>query len=208
MTLQQAGARCALHPERLATLTCERCGNFACAACAERDVSARLCNACEDVAGAFRYHVVPIGRLVLMSVLSFGLYQVYWMYKNWKAVRTADRSMISPLLRGLFCQFSYFMLLSDLNGYTTARGYQTDRLSFLFGVGFLLSMGISRLPDPWWVLSSASVLFLTPAAERIWLLANERVRSGAKAWSLRHTVVASCGGLFWLLILSSFVLEE
>jgi hypothetical protein len=207
MVSQQAGARCALHPDRLATLTCERCGNYACAACATNDVADRFCNSCEDVAGAFRYHAVPLWRLVTMSVLSSGLYQAYWMYKNWQAIKRADGSAISPLLRGFFCQFSYFMLLSDLNLYTIARGHRTERLSVLFAIGFLLWMGTNRLPDPWWIVAGGSVLFLAPAAERIWSLSNERTRARARQWSTRHTVVVVVGSIFWLFVLFSFTVE-
>lgn len=42
------GARCAVHPERAARVTCSRCGNFACEDCETRgDGGAVLCKACE-----------------------------------------------------------------------------------------------------------------------------------------------------------------
>lgn len=54
--LPGAGARCAVHPERPARVTCSRCGNFACEACETRspDTGQVLCKACEDAGDGAR----------------------------------------------------------------------------------------------------------------------------------------------------------
>ena len=52
-----AGARCALHPERLAERTCVRCGNYMCPECASSN-AAGMCLACasrEGAGGRFPY---------------------------------------------------------------------------------------------------------------------------------------------------------
>jgi hypothetical protein len=46
-----AGAQCALHPDRAATATCERCGNFMCAECGLGGERA-LCPRCAELTGA------------------------------------------------------------------------------------------------------------------------------------------------------------
>ncbi len=44
---------------------------------------------------------MPVKRLLISSVVSGGLYQIYWMYKNWQAVRRDTRdNQISPVVRG------------------------------------------------------------------------------------------------------------
>lgn len=41
-------------------------------------------------------------RFFVLSLLSFGIYYIYWGYKNWKAVRYQDKVEIFPALRGCF----------------------------------------------------------------------------------------------------------
>jgi hypothetical protein len=45
------GAKCAIHPERLASRTCSRCGNFACDECTRQGTEA-MCPACRSLTGA------------------------------------------------------------------------------------------------------------------------------------------------------------
>ena len=59
------------------------------------------------------FYFLPVRRLAICAVFSCGLFEFYWMYKNWKAVRrdTCDEE-IRPLLRGLFGFFFIWPLLS------------------------------------------------------------------------------------------------
>jgi hypothetical protein len=199
---------CAVHPERAASRTCQRCGNYACNECLPVDLSSSLCLSCEQLVGAARYHVVPVWRLMAMSALSFGTYELYWMYKNWLAIRRADQSNISPFFRALFSGFTYFSLLTDLNAFGINRSYAGPRLSSAIGAGYLASSLLPRLPTPWWLISSSKVLFLVPAARRIWELSSDQARSKAARWSLRHTVAGVLGLVLWGLILSGLMLAE
>lgn len=57
------------------------------------------------------YFSVPLTRLFFASLISFGLYDVYWAYKNWQAVRSCGREYnIIPFCRswlfGIFFHFS------------------------------------------------------------------------------------------------------
>ncbi len=60
------------------------------------------------------FYFLPIRRLAMCAVFSCGLFEFYWMYKNWKAIRRDTRDEeIRPLLRGwLFGFFFIWPLLS------------------------------------------------------------------------------------------------
>ena len=51
----------------------------------------------------------PVSRLKLlvMSLVTFGLYEVFWFYKNWQLFKAATVRDISPFWRtvfsGVFC---------------------------------------------------------------------------------------------------------
>ena len=194
-----AGARCALHPEREAQGTCRRCGNFACSECTASGYhTSTLCVTCQRTAVESRYHVVPVWRFVLMSVLTFGVYEVYWFWKNWACVKRADGSDIWPVPRAIFAGFTYFALLTDLNTQLAARGVQRE-LSAGLGVGFLLASMLYRLPEPYSLLTLTSVVFLIPAAKAMRELASEAALAEGAAWRLRHTVVAVLAVPFFVL---------
>lgn len=56
------------------------------------------------------FFVVAPRKLVLMVLLSQGLYFVYWSYKHWSNYRQASGAQIWPWARGLFGVFFYYSL--------------------------------------------------------------------------------------------------
>ena len=40
--------------------------------------------------------------MVILSTVTFGIYQFYWFYKNWEAVKKNGNEKISPLWRTIF----------------------------------------------------------------------------------------------------------
>ena len=41
-----------------------------------------------------RYYPVSTTKLVVLSILTGGLYEIYWFYKNWKWIKQRDGSSI------------------------------------------------------------------------------------------------------------------
>lgn len=205
---QLAGARCALHPERPALGTCRRCGNFACNECsAEGFHTGTLCVTCQRTSAESRYHVVPLWRFLLLTVLTFGVYELYWFWKTWSRVKRADGSDIWPIARTIFAGFTYFSLLTDLNTQLAARG-STRQLSTGLAIGFLLCGITYRLPDPWSFLSIVSVLFLIPAVNAVRELASEAAIAEGERWQLRHTLLMVVCVPFFVLAAIGLALPE
>jgi hypothetical protein len=48
------------------------------------------------------YLYVPISRLIWLSVITFGCYTYYWIYKNWAYLKRRNMLTINPHLRGIF----------------------------------------------------------------------------------------------------------
>ena len=49
-----------------------------------------------------KYFSVSKRKLVIMSITTFGIYQLYWFYQNWEAVKEQGKENISPLWRSWF----------------------------------------------------------------------------------------------------------
>src|ERR1051326_4300794 len=64
--------------------------------------------------GGAMFLYIPLSRLIIMSLVSFGLYEVYWMYRNWKFLQERDGLDINPLGRGIFGQLFVYQLLKAM----------------------------------------------------------------------------------------------
>jgi len=55
-------------------------------------------------------YYLPIGRVVLFNIATFGLFSVYWMYKNWKYQIAKNKKEINPILVTLLFPIYIFPL--------------------------------------------------------------------------------------------------
>lgn len=58
---------------------------------------------------------IPISRLIFMSIISCGLYEVYWIYKNWRYFKERDNLNIKPFWRAIFGVFFCHSLLKKIH---------------------------------------------------------------------------------------------
>ncbi|HEX8617495.1 MAG TPA: DUF4339 domain-containing protein, partial [Thermoanaerobaculia bacterium] len=93
--------------------------------------------------GELPFFAVGVRKLVVMYVLTFGLYQLYWFYKQWWTIRARDGEDIWPLARAAFAWFFFHELVKDIN--EEARVTRIDgtlpvgRLTALFIIAMLMS---------------------------------------------------------------------
>ena len=208
MAGEVAGACCAIHPDRPAEGTCSRCGNFACSDCNATGLGPGvLCTTCAQTVGVSRYHVVPMWRFVLFSVLTWGLYDLYWFWKNWSRIKRADGSDIWPIPRTIFAGFTYFSLITDINTQLAVRD-RSSPIPTAMGVGFLVMGGLSRLPDPYSLVSLLAFLFLLPAVSRVRELASDAALAEGARWHARHTVLSLLAVPTFLLVLLGTIMGE
>ncbi len=82
-------------------------------------LSTRFIDPREDPGPLFLY--IPIHRLILLSIASCGLYEAYWIYKNWSYIKKRDGLAIHPFWRGMFGIFFCHSLLKTIHEDTDAR---------------------------------------------------------------------------------------
>nr|WP_314564107.1 hypothetical protein [uncultured Pseudomonas sp.] len=59
----------------------------------------------EAVKPSAEFYVISPNKLLVLSLLSFGLYTYVWAYKNWSLYKKANQADILPLARALFFIF-------------------------------------------------------------------------------------------------------
>lgn len=123
---------------------------------ASSDADARA-TAADAAAPWFR---VGTAKLLLMCVVTFGLYQIYWFYQQWRHVqRRGER--VHPALRTLFAAIFCYPLFRRVSADAVDRGVPQVPSAVACAVAFVLLSMTWRLPAPW---SSLSLLSLLPLA--------------------------------------------
>lgn len=105
---------------------------------------------------------ISIGKLVLMSVCTLGMYHYFWIYRNWSLHRRRTGESLSPAARTIFAVFFIYRLFQHIN--TQADAWKVERMSAgLLALAWIVPGFLVLLPDPWWLLTFATLFALVPA---------------------------------------------
>jgi hypothetical protein len=159
---------------------------------------------------------IPISRLILMSIVSFSVYEAYWIYKNWRYVKERDNLNIRPFWRGWFGIFYCHSLLRRIHGDTEARSVQMPSFSpggLATGWVVLLIFAnlLSRAPSIAATIISVfipSFLCLVPVQNYINAVTQRRNPGQSyHRWSSGHVVCLVFGLIIWTLLLIGLAAE-
>lgn len=132
------------------------------------------------------FYPIRVDKFIVLSVLTLGFYELVWFYRNWRSIRAATEDSLLPFWRTIFAPLFYFNLIYRVRG--TELGWGA-----LLGIGYLLVQGANQLPDPFWLIESASFVFLLPVVTVI----NGRVPRGmwpaSSLWRAQSAALAVAG---------------
>jgi hypothetical protein len=163
---------------------------------------------------------VSLLKFSVMSTCTLGLYELYWFYKNWKLIKTRERSKINPTIRAIFSYIFCFSLISKIRDrgalYDMKLTFGPESSSLKFNcpawVLCLAWIGASFMlysSKPTWVLSMFAWIYLLPAvrlANNInkLVLSNDDKNSSLSAWNWLAIVL---GGACVVVNISSEILK-
>lgn len=117
--------------------------------------------ATRDVVAA-AYYSPPTLKLASLSLVTLGLYPLYWFWQNWRAIKRETGGTQWPWARALFAPLWSFLCFSDLRDIAVSRRRE---LAFapglLAAVYFLLNLG-GRLPGGMGLVSLLTFVPLLP----------------------------------------------
>jgi hypothetical protein len=120
--------------------------------------------------GQLIFFDVSIPKLVVLSVCSLGIYELYWFYKNWQIVRVRERSDISPLWRAALGFFFCYAMFKRVRDYEAQTGGTRPLPAGALAAGWMVVTFLWQLPDRYSLMANLSCLFMVPvqaAANRI-----------------------------------------
>lgn len=105
---------------------------------------------------------VSTRTFILMSLCTFGLYELYWCYQNWKRIRTNSIEDLSPFWRAFFAPLWGFSLFRRIRATAAAAGVTVGWKSNLLATLYLLFAMARMLPEPWPFISLFGFVAIIP----------------------------------------------
>jgi len=90
---------------------------------------------------------VSEGKLLTLYLLSFGLYGVYWFYKNWQLQQPSMDKKIYPLLRAIFSIFFTHSLFKRINKQASKLEKKHRFNANLLATIYVVTIVLSHLTD-------------------------------------------------------------
>jgi uncharacterized membrane protein len=154
-------------------------------------------------AAAQPYPSVSLAKFTVLWFCSLGLYGIYWFYMQWQAIKERERLDIIPALRAIFQIFFCYSLFDRVNAHARTLGLGPGIAAGPLAAGFIVLSLLWRLPDPYWLVSMLSFLFLLPAQHLI-----NRINASVAPqqplndrFSTANVVLIVVGGMLWALAL-------
>jgi hypothetical protein len=154
------------------------------------------------------FFAVSAFKLVVMSVFTLGLYQMYWFFRNWGYIKERDRSRILPAMRSIFSLIFCYPCFARMRRDTATTGSPNFPAGLLATLWIMFQIA-SQL-EATWFMSLLSVLLLIPIQNVVNLhnavVAPDHDRNESiKGW---NWVWIACGGLLLMAAVIGTLMPE
>ncbi|MDH3976574.1 MAG: DUF3857 domain-containing protein [Deltaproteobacteria bacterium] len=141
------------------------------------------------------FYPVSLVKLIALSIVTFGVYTVYWFYRNWLYVKKIDSSSIMPIARGIFSILWFYPFYLRLVEDSCLR-YEENKvlvksMAILFAVTYFIATFLSDVDYLFLPAMVVTALLLLPLANYINYVNTDDSRAYTynSRWLLRHTVL-------------------
>lgn len=167
----------------------------------------------DPAAGDSAYFSVSTTKLKWLYLATFGLYGIYWFYKNWKLQQPYIERKIMPVMRGIFSIFFAHALTKRIKQSMLRQAVPENKhlgfLATMFVLLLVLGNVASTLADNgvvppyfniiWLVMFYLSVFPLIELQDKINLLKDDPIGSINSRYDWRGYAALLIGAVLWLL---------
>jgi hypothetical protein len=100
-----------------------------------------------------QYFSVSTPKFILMAICTFGVYELYWFYKNWAHVKQLENTNIWPFWRAVFARLNAYFLFKRVRQQVKDLGISKTLPAGPLSILYFLLAGTMRLPDPYWLVA-------------------------------------------------------
>jgi hypothetical protein len=124
---------------------------------------------------SYPFFPVSVLKFALMSMCTFGLYHIYWAYKQWNRIGSQTGESMLVWARAIFLGIWNFSLFSRVHSAAELKGVAAG-WNYIVLATLVVLLGVTyRLPEPWAMLALLSFLAYLPVIATIEKI---NVRSG------------------------------
>lgn len=154
------------------------------------------------------FETISVKKVVWLSILTLGIYEIVWFYKSWKTLAVKFGYKVSPFWRALFAGITGFWLFPVMDRYIRKFNVESFNAA-LFAVLYLVLNILYKLPDPWWLVCFASVAVIAVIQDKINKVNEENFPDAPiNKWRGVNTFWSIIGGMMLLLALIGTFLPE
>jgi hypothetical protein len=154
----------------------------------------------------------PVWAFCLLAFMTFGLYNLYWFYRNWRFLKELYRWGIYPFWRAVFTIFFVHTLFEHINDLAVEKGHR-GIASNLYATGFIIASILQRMIDQLLPAPAAflavlipSFLFLVPTVKQLNFLYNLAYPNEYKpAFSPGELIALLMGGILMASVVLSLL---
>jgi len=161
------------------------------------------------VSGPVYFFTASILKLIVMTVFTLGIYELYWFYKNWILIKHRTGKRLSPLWRATFAPFWGYALFKDIKKVADENGIENNVWPVVHGLAFFVLMMIGLVPS-YSYLCFLAVFALIPANQTA-VTVNQRLVRGFEQndrFTFANWIVMTLGAMtIGLCIVSYMVLK-
>ncbi|GEA10595.1 DUF3857 domain-containing transglutaminase family protein [Alteromonas sp. KUL49] len=158
------------------------------------------------------YPISPV-KFVFMSIATLGIFEAYWMYRNWKAVKQQTGQPMMPIVRGIFLVLWLYPFYNALKKEHAEHGNNPYLFSRFIAV--LLTVGYLGVSVFQWAVENELLIVLSMFALALLLLpfviaVNQFNQNDCDAieynskWQTRHVF----NGILWFPLLGFLALTS
>ncbi|MGD0522109.1 MAG: hypothetical protein ABSA48_12700 [Terracidiphilus sp.] len=108
------------------------------------------------------FFAVSLLKLAVLSTFTFGIYEIYWFYRNWKRIWQQGERNIMPFWRAFFLVIFCYPCFIRIKKAGMSRGIAPAPPIGVLAVCYILATISWRLPGAFWLITFLSVVFLLP----------------------------------------------
>jgi hypothetical protein len=128
---------------------------------------------------------IPLWKFALLSIVTAGIYELVWFYRQWKFLKTETGADISPFWRAFFGAFFSGSLAGRLRDHLRSKSIPCAFSPTVIGISYFVLTILVQLPDPYWLVSYLTFVPLLPlvsAMNRYWSQEAPDLPSEPFAW--------------------------
>ncbi|MDR0970241.1 MAG: hypothetical protein LBM67_06870 [Lentimicrobiaceae bacterium] len=155
--------------------------------------------------------IINLNKFIVLCITSFGLYSVWWIYKAWRFYQQKENLYIMPAVRAMFSIFFLTSLFNKILSFAKEKGYGENFSSIGLFIGFIVGNLLAELPDPFWLISILSFVFLIPPFKALNYAkqnSNEFVVTKQTSFSGRQIGLIVVGIIFFGLVLLGLTMGD